>query len=175
MTKVFLPPSWQSYMLTVDYPKLRTATYENMQTERIVPTSLWTADRWVCNSFGVVENLAVELLLGTTFIDRWIRGIFPLDLKIVPWQSHPVDILSTQPRKASIFSDITFIDKDPLQVGEEEEYFSSRVNASNNNTSWHVSQSFSSTRGSGIVIIETHRHLAEGRCSVVAWGIVDTF
>lgn len=47
--------------------------------------------------FGVVFNLAVDMLLGSLHIDSFIRGILPSNRKFVPWRSHPVAILSTNP------------------------------------------------------------------------------
>lgn len=42
---------------------------------------------------GVVENLAVYVLLGTYFIDTFVRVIFPAKKKTVPYNSLPVQIL----------------------------------------------------------------------------------
>lgn len=43
---------------------------------------------------GIVDNLSVSLLLGTYFIDHFLKGIFPSDRKIVPYHSKPVPILT---------------------------------------------------------------------------------
>lgn len=37
--------------------------------------------------FGVVENLEVDILLETSFMDQYIRGIFSGERKPVPWHS----------------------------------------------------------------------------------------
>lgn len=42
--------------------------------------------------FGVVANLAVPLRLGTSYIDRFVKGIFPQYRKVVPFHSQPVAI-----------------------------------------------------------------------------------
>lgn len=44
--------------------------------------------------FEAVPDLALNLLLGTLLIDRFVRGIIPAEQKLVSWQSHPVAILS---------------------------------------------------------------------------------
>lgn len=44
--------------------------------------------------FGVLENLTVDVLLGPSFIDRYIHGILPSTRKVVPWHSAPVPILA---------------------------------------------------------------------------------
>lgn len=44
--------------------------------------------------FGLVENLAVDILLGTHYIERYIRRIFPGERKGVPCHSDPIPILT---------------------------------------------------------------------------------
>lgn len=43
--------------------------------------------------FGVVENLVVDVLLGTSFIDRYIHGIFHSKREVAPWNSLSAPIL----------------------------------------------------------------------------------
>lgn len=53
--------------------------------------------------FGVVENLALDILLGTTYIGRSLKSISSLDQKIVPLHSSSVTILggNRDPHKVS--------------------------------------------------------------------------
>lgn len=44
--------------------------------------------------FGVVDSLAVPLLVGTSFIDRCFKAIFPIERVIFPIQSRPVPTIS---------------------------------------------------------------------------------
>lgn len=44
--------------------------------------------------FDIVKTLAVDQLVGTSYIDRFIRGIFPTGWKIVPIHFSPVAILT---------------------------------------------------------------------------------
>lgn len=44
-------------------------------------------DLQVCPWFGVVENLAVDVLLVTTYMDSCMKEIFPTDKRIVPMKS----------------------------------------------------------------------------------------
>lgn len=48
---------------------------------------------WDCTTH---PHIAVNILLGTSFIDRFIREIFPAKRKAVLWHSNPVAILSHQ-------------------------------------------------------------------------------
>lgn len=42
----------------------------------------------------VSNNLSVPLLVGTSFIDRFVKEIFPMKRRITPIQSHPLTIIS---------------------------------------------------------------------------------
>lgn len=44
-------------------------------------------------SFRVAPHLAVEIILGTSFTDRLVRGIFSSERKVVPWHPQAVAIL----------------------------------------------------------------------------------
>lgn len=44
--------------------------------------------------FGIAPNVAVKILLATTFIGRFIHGIFSAERNVVPWNSQLVAILS---------------------------------------------------------------------------------
>lgn len=41
-------------------------------------------------NFGIASELVVPILLGTTYIDRFIRSIHPAERKIVPYHYPPV-------------------------------------------------------------------------------------
>lgn len=43
--------------------------------------------------FGMAPNLAADIELATFFIDRFIRSIFPIELKFLPRNFLPVSIL----------------------------------------------------------------------------------
>lgn len=57
--------------------------------------------------FGVVDNLAVDVLLGTSFIDLCIQGLFPGEQKVVPLHFHLVSMLSYFPTASLLFSDVS--------------------------------------------------------------------
>lgn len=48
-------------------------------------------------SSGVVENLAVYVLLGTCFILHGVRRILPSECNVVPWHSCTQSIFSLSP------------------------------------------------------------------------------
>lgn len=44
--------------------------------------------------FGIVRKLAVAVLLGTSYLNRFLQGVFPAELKTVPSNAKPVPILT---------------------------------------------------------------------------------
>lgn len=68
-------------------------------------------------SFEVVETLANDLLFCMLSSYGYVQGIFPSKLKLVPWYSRPIDIL-TQSSKDS--SAISFMDHEYAAVPADE-------------------------------------------------------
>lgn len=83
-------------MNPIKSPQLQTATYEFVNMKGMV--SLFTCTDNVCIRFssGIVENIAVHVLFGTSFIDRCIRMILATEQKIVPWQAVPTIVTKTE-------------------------------------------------------------------------------
>lgn len=50
-------------------------------------------DSIVRSVFGGVHDLAVPVLIGTSFIDRFVKGMFSLERKTVPYSSKTLPIL----------------------------------------------------------------------------------
>lgn len=69
-----------------------------------------------CTWFGLVDSLTVELLLGKSFMDCCIRGIFVYERKIVPWLWKPVSILSTLKEINTIFTDTGINDLNTISI-----------------------------------------------------------
>lgn len=57
--------------------RLRTATKQPPQIKGLIVLRLRLRDPRTRVWFGVAPKLAVNILLGTAFIGRFIRGIFP--------------------------------------------------------------------------------------------------
>lgn len=85
----FLWRNWHAGVKPVQTPVVKTVTRGEVTVQVLfylhVPSENSHARTWFCTG----ENLAVDLLLGTPFRDRWIRGIFPTEWRVVPiqWQS----------------------------------------------------------------------------------------
>lgn len=71
-------------------PRLQTATKQWSWVVGFFPLNVQMAYLQTGTLFGVVENLAVDILLWLTFIDECIRGVMPLEWKIVPLKSGSV-------------------------------------------------------------------------------------
>lgn len=52
-------------------------------------------------TFGVVDRLAVPVLLGSTFIDGYVRPVHLAERKFVPYYSPPVPILLLQEARSA--------------------------------------------------------------------------
>lgn len=81
--KNFLQPAWRKSLKATKSTPLRIANRMVVSVERIEPLFVLMGDLRVCIWFGVVKNLVIDLLLGTSFINRCIRGVFPSERKIV--------------------------------------------------------------------------------------------
>lgn len=78
---------------TAHAPHLKSSTSEPVCVLGIITLHVRMRDCRVRIDFGVVRNLAVSVLLGKTFIDRFVKSIFPAEMKVAPYNSKPVPIL----------------------------------------------------------------------------------
>lgn len=67
-----------------DYSNLPAATKEAVHIDSTIPIFLRNGSLRVRAWHGVVKNLAVDVLVGTSFIDRGIQSIFPNERKLAP-------------------------------------------------------------------------------------------
>lgn len=68
--------------------------------------------------FGFIKNLAVDVLLGTFFLDCYIREIFASEREIVLLHSCSVSILSSSEKTGSLFSDTFFSNIDSAHAAK---------------------------------------------------------
>lgn len=94
--KEFLLQAWKDSINSIKSTLFQTTSHEFVKTESIVPLLIRTGDLRVSTLFRSFENLAVKVLLGTTFIDRCIRSTLPNERKVVFWHLNPVVIISTK-------------------------------------------------------------------------------
>lgn len=94
VNRTLIPKTWAHRIQRESLPKLQTATEQPLHVkEKIL---LHVRFEYLCVEawFGIVFNLAVDIFISTSFIDKLIRGIFPSKRKVVSWHSDSVAILS---------------------------------------------------------------------------------
>lgn len=113
-------------MKPIKSPQLRTANCKVVSGEFILPLFVRMGDLCVYAWFGVIRNLAVDVVLGTSFIDSCIRGIFPSERKVVPRHSQPLEIMLAPKKIIAIAADTEGVDvhtKANRNSPAEEHYF----------------------------------------------------
>lgn len=88
------PSTWGGCVKQNTRPKVSTATKQPSQLDGRILLSLQLGNITTRVWFDITRHPAVDILLCTTFIDRFIRGIFPSERKVVPWNLPPVPILT---------------------------------------------------------------------------------
>lgn len=101
----FIPHGGEAFIKPIKSPQLRMENHEGVNFESIVPFLVHIGDLRTCLG-GILENLAVAMLLGTLFIDQCIAKIFSAKRKLVPWPLRPVAIFTTKTRVNSIYAHI---------------------------------------------------------------------
>lgn len=92
---------WINRVKHTDLPRFRTATKEPIHLQGTILLHHQIGNLNTRVWFSIFPNLAVDLLLGTSFVDRFIRGIFPGERKVEPWHSQPVAIRASHHKENS--------------------------------------------------------------------------
>ena len=92
-SKELLERSWLPRIRPTTDPGLTAATRQRIHVDGKILLTVRLGDLTARVYFGIVERLAVPLLLGTSFIDRFIDGVFPRTRQVVPIHSRPVAIV----------------------------------------------------------------------------------
>ena len=71
---------------------LRSANKSPLRVTGVILLTLQLGDLEARVHFGVVDGLAADIIIGTSFQDRFISGIFPIEQRVVPINSRPVPI-----------------------------------------------------------------------------------
>lgn len=91
----FLPPNWHKHFKHVKAPLLRTSTKQAVTIKGLISLHVCMeylhADAW----FVIVENLAMDPLLGTSYVSRCILGLFPAERKAVLIHFYSLAILTS--------------------------------------------------------------------------------
>lgn len=82
-----------------DTPKLRTTTRLHMKLGRLIPLHLRICDFCTRVWFGFAPHFAMNIIIGTAFVDLFIHEIFAAERKVMPWYSLPVANITGNPQK----------------------------------------------------------------------------
>lgn len=88
-----LSQSWLDNIGQTDKPEIRSATDRILVAFGNTTHHLCIGESRYQATFGMVDKLALPVLLQTTFIDKFTKTIHPAEREIVPHQSPPVPIL----------------------------------------------------------------------------------
>lgn len=141
-----------------------------------------TGDLWARDWLDVVENLAVHVLLGISFIDGCIRGILLSERKVVPWLSQRLAIVSSIPTISSLSVNMTTINVEtsPQQATahglldkEEEESFPCRIARLITVHALSHAAVPVTCQELGLMIVENQPDLAQQSLAMTTRGIMD--
>lgn len=76
-----------------NFLKLKSAIKQPFSSGGVILSPLQVSNLRIHVRLGFVDSLAVDLLLGASFIDKYVRGFFSTERKLLPWQLQPVDII----------------------------------------------------------------------------------
>lgn len=86
---------WRSYVKPVWALPLKTAPEQAVLVQGVISLHVFIENLHARTWLGIVENFAVDLLLGTSFIDRCIHGTLSTEGKIGRIHSRAVEILKS--------------------------------------------------------------------------------
>lgn len=97
VSSTLCPPQTTNCIKREKMPHFCTATQEPLYMEVSILLNIRLRDICVRVWSEIFHKLAVKMLLGTIFVDRFLRKLFLAKHEVVPWQFHLVAILpSTQ-------------------------------------------------------------------------------
>lgn len=170
VSKDFLPTAWRESVESSKLPKLWTANCEVVTIKSIGPLLIGFGYLSVRTWFGIVENLAVDDMLGASFIDRVIRGTFLTERKIISCHSRPVTNMITKAAINLIKSDdkILNVNNSTHNDAWKDEY-DLRWNARQKIITRHTPTTvLVSCQNSRLMKIKTHVNVVELLCSMSA-------
>ena len=92
-----LPPSWKEKAAYRNLPRVTDASRNSMTLSGMVKLHVRLGDFTTQAPFLVASNLAVDAILGTTFIDKHVRSILPRERRVVLRHGPPITLLGTKP------------------------------------------------------------------------------
>lgn len=76
VNSLFLPQNWLQYLYAIKAPSMKASTREAAHVQGCILLHVYKGDLYACVGFDIVEKLAVDLLLRTSFTERCIFDVF---------------------------------------------------------------------------------------------------
>ena len=169
-----LPEKWKKKIKKVKRVSMTSASKDKMNLVGVIPIVIRLGDLKVRVWFGVIEELAVPVLLGTSFADRFIQGIFPQERKVVPNDSGPVAILSTLVKDPETN---LLVEQDPLLCvkDQSDDKREIRFRVAKKRTIPPMSEApvTVTTNAGGLMMLSPHPNLFKSRTALTAQGIME--
>lgn len=99
VAREWLTPAMQRAVIAFKSPSLTAATKHRLEIKGVIQLTIRLGDLTVPVWFVVAESFAVSLLLGTAFVDRYVRRIDPISRTVTPQDSRPVQIEPVPPHE----------------------------------------------------------------------------
>lgn len=106
----------------INFPRLCTATKEPIQLYGTILPHIQIGGLPTPICFGISSYLSVSWLLGTTFVDCFLRGIFPGEPKVLPWLSKPKTFLASYHNRGLITNAPLVSDNQPESFNSTDEH-----------------------------------------------------
>ena len=115
----FLPPTWKDAIIPYQCSSVKYANKSSLTIVGVIRLYVQIGGLRVKVYFGVVRNLVTRVLVGTPFINKFVRGIFPQEQRIVPSDSDPVRILATNSPEMLMDREVMALGDDVSDVTDE--------------------------------------------------------
>lgn len=104
VNKDFSLTTWKESFNLIKVPPLRMVNSEIVIVDDIMPLFIGIGDLHGCAWIGNIENIAVDILLCTSYTVRCQYSIFPTEWKVGFWQSRPAAINTVRMATNLIYS-----------------------------------------------------------------------
>lgn len=82
INKSFINPTWAPCVKRRDSLNLRSANKKPISLEEVIQVNLQIDNLRKIVWIGVVDDFVVDLLMGTSFFDRYVQDIFPRSVSL---------------------------------------------------------------------------------------------
>lgn len=168
------PPTWRESAKFIELPELRTANQKVINNEGVVPLSVSTGLLGALAGIEISKSVAVDTLLGTSFIDPCIRGLFKSERKIVPVLSGPVAIISWTRLISYIFAYSTVLELSTTHKTDKEleELYLCHISPQISIPACMQAVILVSGQRPCTLLMEIHRNVVERQCSMTARDVM---